>query len=450
MYEIVGIEMLRFKSNNNTPKWYFYSKKLMNFIKKIKSSELIKITSFNSLSVILKIGVGIITSKVIAIFVGPSGLALVGNFRNFVGTFEVVSTLGFPNGIVKYVAETKEKELKKYVSTSFIAVFLVSVVLSGLLFFMSGYWNELIFGSDYTFGFVFKTFAFALPWYALSLVLVSIINGLGKFGNVIYITIIGNFIGLLVSVLFIYNYQILGALLSIIITPSLLFLVSFYYINKELPLLYFIRFSYFDFKIIKNLAHYFIMAIVSGIFSSVVFLAIRKNIIATVGIKEAGYWEAITRISSNYLLFVSTILTLYFLPKLVIARNNIETKKVFWSYYKTIFPFFIIGVVILYFARFLIVKILFTQEFLPITTLFFWQLLGDLLKMASWILGYQFFAKKMTLAFILSEIGSLTILYFFSNYFVNLFGVIGVVIAHAISYFVYLVVLVVYFRKSLC
>jgi len=425
--------------------------KKMNFIKKIKSSELIKIISFNSLSVILKMGVGIITSKVIAIFVGPIGLALVGNFRNFVGTFEAISTLGFPNGIVKYVAETKEEEteLKKYVSTGFIAVFLVSMVLSGLLFFMSDYWNELVFGSDHAFSFVFKTFSFALPWYALSLILVAIINGLGKFNNVIFITIIGNFIGLLVSILFIYNYQTSGALLSIIITPSLLFLVSFYYINKELPLLHFIRFSYFDFKIIKNLTHYFIMAIVSGIFSSVVFLAIRKNIIATIGIKEAGYWEAITRISSNYLLFVSTILTLYFLPKLVIAKNNIETKKVFWSYYKSIFPFFIIGVIILYYSRFLIVKILFTDEFLPVTTIFFWQLFGDLLKMASWILAYQFFAKKMTLAFIISDLLSLVLMYFFSNYFVSLFGVVGVVMAHAITYCVYLVVLGVYFRKSL-
>ena len=78
-------------------------------------THLFKITSLNSLSVVLKLGIGLITSKVIAIFIGPSGLALVGNFRNFVGSFETIATLGFQNGIVKYIAEVKEKEteLKK-------------------------------------------------------------------------------------------------------------------------------------------------------------------------------------------------------------------------------------------------------------------------------------------------------------------------------------------------
>jgi PST family polysaccharide transporter len=76
----------------------------LDFIKKITQTNLFKITSLNSLSIVLKLGIGLITSKVIAVFVGSSGLALVGNFRNFVGSFETISTLGFQNGIIKYVS----------------------------------------------------------------------------------------------------------------------------------------------------------------------------------------------------------------------------------------------------------------------------------------------------------------------------------------------------------
>ena len=182
---------------------------------------------------------------------------------------------------------------------------------------------------------------------------------------------------------------------------------------------------------------------------SLIFLAIIKNLIACIGIQEAGYWEAITRISSYYLLFISSILTLYFLPKLAVANTNQDTKKVFWSYYKTIFPFVFIGLLIVYYSRFLIVKILFTPAFLPVTTLFFWQLVGDLLKMASWILGYQFFAKKLTTAFIITELFSLSITYFSSIFLIKTIGIQGVVMAHALTYFVYLLVLSIYFRKSL-
>jgi PST family polysaccharide transporter len=39
----------------------------------------------------------------------------------------------------------------------------------------------------------------------------------------------------------------------------------------------------------------------------------------------------------------------------------------------------------------------------------FWQLVGDVLKVASLILGYQFFAKKLTVAFIVTELLSLSI-----------------------------------------
>ncbi|MBF2708381.1 O-antigen translocase [Flavobacterium soyangense] len=423
----------------------------MKRIKKITQTNLFKITSLNSLSIVLRLFIGLITSKVLAIFVGPSGLALLGNFRNFVGSFETVSTLGFQNGIVKYVAESKEKEteLKKYVSTIIISISIASLLLSGFLFSFPDFCDELIFGFDFKYSFIFKAFAIALPWYALSLVLVSIINGLGKFKKVIYINLIGNFIGLFVSVFFVSKFQITGALLSIIITPSLLFFVSFYYTNKELSLFNLIRFRFFDFKIIKNLSHYFLMALVSGVIGSVVYIAIRKNIISNIGIQQAGYWEAISKISSYYLLFVSSILTLYFLPKLAVAKNNQETKKIFRGFYKTVLPIFIITLTVIYFSRFFIIKLLFTKEFLPVSTLFFWQLLGDVLKVASLILGYQFFAKKMTIAFIISELFSFGVLYFLSNYLIKIFGIEGIVMAQAFDNFIYFVALSIYFRKSL-
>jgi PST family polysaccharide transporter len=77
----------------------------LSFIKRIIKTDLFKITSLNSFSVLLKIGIGLITSKLLAVFVGPSGMVLVGNLRNFLTSLESISTLGFQSGIVKYVAE---------------------------------------------------------------------------------------------------------------------------------------------------------------------------------------------------------------------------------------------------------------------------------------------------------------------------------------------------------
>lgn len=423
----------------------------MELIKRITQTQLFKISSLNSVSVILKITIGLVTSKLLAVFVGPSGMALVGNLRNFLTSLESISTLGFQNGIIKYTAENgkNENQLKKIIATVFFCLLCIAIILSGVLYFFATFWNKEIFGNNFDYRIVFKALALGLPWYAISVFILAVINGLGQFKKVIWINIIGNAIGLFVSIGMILQFKTLGALLSLVISPGLMFLVTFYFINKEINFFTTIRLHQFDFQIIKNLSSYSLMALVSSVLGPLVFLAIRKNVIEIVGLVEAGFWETITRISAYYMLFVTTILSVYFLPKLSVAKNNLETKKVFWSFYKTILPVFIIGLTVIYFLRFFIVNLLFTNAFLPVTTLFFWQLTGDVLKVASLILGYQFFAKKLTVAFIMSELFSLAVLYFSSLYFINEFGIQGIVMAQAFDNFIYLMVLCVYFRKSL-
>ncbi|MBC7439687.1 MAG: oligosaccharide flippase family protein, partial [Flavobacterium sp.] len=110
-----------------------------------------KIASLNGLSIALKISIGLVTSKVIAVFVGPSGLALVGNFKNFVASIETIATLGFQNGIVKYVAENENEEskLKKTLSTLFFSITIVAICLSLILFFLADFWSSAIFGNTF-------------------------------------------------------------------------------------------------------------------------------------------------------------------------------------------------------------------------------------------------------------------------------------------------------------
>jgi len=423
----------------------------LRILKTILRTPLFKATSLNSISVLLKIGIGLITSKVLAVFIGPSGMALAGNLRNFLTSIENVATLGFQNGVVKYIVENKEDKatLQKIISTVFFSLLGVAIILSAVLFGFASYWSHEIFGDSFEYAAIFRILALVLPWYATTIFLITIINGLGKYRNVIYINIIGNLLGLLFSVLAIWYYKTFGALLSIIIPPSLLFFVVFYFINKDIHFWSTISWKTFDLQVLKNLSSYSLMALVSSVFGPLVLLAIRNNVISKLGLEQAGYWEAISRISTYYLLFISTILTVYFFPKLAFSTSHKATKNVFWSYYKGIMPLFIGALVVLYFFRFLVIRLFFTKAFLPVTDLFFWQIVGDIFKAASLLLGYQFFAKKLTVAFIVTELFSLLVMYVVSYYFIGFFGIQGIVMAHAVTYFIYLLVLGTYFRKSL-
>ena len=412
---------------------------------------LFKVTSLNSLSVIIKIAIGLITSKVIANFIGASGMALVGNFRNFTSATESIATLGFTNGIVKYVAQHFDDKtaLKKIIATSFLTLLIAGIASGLVLFFLADYWNSVVFGDNYDYAIVLKITGLALPWYGISLLLIAVINGLGKFRNVIKINIYGNIIGLIVTVFMIWQFNILGALLAIIIAPALLFFVSFFYINREINFVDSISFKLYDISLVKNLSSYSLMALVSAVFGPLVYLAIRKHLIAVSGIDSAGFWEAMTRISMYYLMFISTILSVYYLPKLSAAKTNNQSRRIFYNYFKAIMPLFIVGLVLIYMLRSLIVRILFNQDFEPVSDLFFWQLLGDIFKAASMILGFQFFAARMTTAFIVTELLSLLILYTSSIFLIDKIGVEGVVMAHALTYFVYLIVLIGFFRNKL-
>ncbi|MGL2964783.1 O-antigen translocase [Flavobacterium sp. RSB2_4_14] len=421
----------------------------MGFINEILKKELFKVMSLNGISVLIKIAIGFITSKVISVFVGPSGMALVGNLRNFITSIESIGTLGFQNGIIKYVAdyEHDKEKLKSFLGTVTVSIVFVVLLLSAIIFLTSDYLNDKIFGLGFQYQSVFKVFALCLPWYIASMVLVAVLNGYGEFRKVIRINIYGNIIGLLLSVSLIYYYHEFGALLSVIIAPAILFFITLFFVNSKL---YFLNISlnYFDFTIIKNLSEYSLMAVVSAVLGPLVYLLIRNNIILKLGYDNAGYWEAMLRISSYYFLFLSTILTVYFLPKLAKAVEVEETKKIFWSYFKGIFPIFLFGLIVLFSIRDFLIPILFAKSFQPVSLLFFWQLIGDAFKAMSLILGYQFFAKKMTKAFIMTELFSLTVLWVSSTYFISVFGIEGVVIAHTITYFVYFLTLLFYFRKS--
>ena len=422
----------------------------MKLIKSIFQNPVFKITSINSVSVLIRIFTGVISTSVVAKVLGPSGVALLDNLRNFITSLETISTLGFNNGIVKYVAQhnKNEDELKKIISTVFSTLLGASFLVAVGLFFFSTYWNKVIFGNEYDFSIVFKVTALTIPLFALNIFLIAIINGLSEFKKVIYINIAGNLLGFGFTILMILKYEINGALLAMALVPAILFVVSWFWISKSLDLKKYIKKELYDFSVIRNLSEYSLMAFVSAFCLPIIYLKIRTNAFDVVGIENAGNWSAMGRLSSFYMMFISTLLSVYFFPKLSQSQSEKETQSIFFDYYKSVIPMFLIGALLLYFLRDIFITLIYSEQFSVLSDLFLWQLAGDFFKVCSLILGYQFFAKKMTFSFLLTEIFSIAILYFSSNYLMKAYGTEGLVMAHFVTYVIYFFVLLVMFRKT--
>jgi len=423
-------------------------KRLFNYI---NSKVLVDVAGLNSANIITKIVAGLLTTKFIAVFVGAEGLALIGNLKNFLNGIQSFVTVGLYKGIVKYIGEFKEDSLKlsKTISTSYYLGFLATIIISFLCYYNPQTINNFIFPPEYNFAYVIQITALALPFYALNVFCFSIMNGFSKYKILLIINIIGQIMGLCVTLLLIYQNRIDGALVSVVIAPSLIFLITLVGILNRRNLTQSIKVSSIDFKWIKKFSPFIVMALVSGIGLPLVFILIRNYIIGAEGLKEAGFWEAMNRISSYYLMFINSLMVLYFLPRFKEIDSKKEFRKEVFSFYKKVMPIIGFGLLVIYFLRPFFVALFLTKEFNEVQELFGWQLLGDFVKILSLVIAYQFIAKKMFLHYIIIEVFLVIMLYFTSVYFVDIYGVKGANIAHFVTYLLYFGMVLLIFSSSL-
>ncbi|WP_027124601.1 O-antigen translocase [Gelidibacter mesophilus] len=417
----------------------------------ISNNLLIKIASLNSVSVITRIFAGFITSKFIAFYIGPSGLALVGNLRDFFTSLQSFSTLGFYNGIVKYVAEFKDNTVKlsQTLSTVSYSVLASSIVIGIGVFFSADYMNLILFTERNDYGYIIKIIAIGLPLYAINSIVLGYLNGLSDFKRIVAIQIFGHVFGTLLTVFLIYFRQIQGALLAVVLSEVLIFIITMTSISKNVDLFSLISFKQFKFNQLKKLGSFSIMSLFTALLAPLVMLSIRNYIIDTQSIVEAGYWEAMNRLSRYYLMFVTSLLTLYVLPRFSEIQTHREFRRELYMLFKTILPIIALMLITTYFLRHIIILLVFSEDFTPVEDLFFWQLTGDFIKVISVIIATQLLAKGMFWKYLITEGLSFATLYFASIFLIDKYGVIGATMAHFVNYVVYIILILMVFKNAL-
>ncbi|EIY9461352.1 O-antigen translocase [Vibrio vulnificus] len=414
---------------------------------------LVKTSMLNAIAVSVKMLAMLIINKVLALYVGPAGYAVVGQFQNAIQIMLSVASGAFNAGIVKYTAEyntpeDKERLIHIWRSAGSISI-ICTLVVAFVSYIGSSYWSGYFFNSpDY--GNIFKVFALTIIFFVMNNLLISILNGKKEIKSYVAVNVSGSLISVILIFILVNFYGLYGVLLSLAIYQSVTFFVSLYICYQKS----WFKFKYFLGKIDKTaflkLKNYTVMALTSAICIPLCHMAIRQYLGNNLGWDSAGYWEAMWRISSIYLMFVTSTLSFYYLPRLSELKNSSLIKKEIFKGYKYILPCTAVLSSLVYFSKGIIVPLLFSEEFYPIKELFLWQLVGDSLKIGSWIVAYTVLAKSMTKFYIISEIFSSFCFYFLTTYFTNSMGLEGVAFAYAVNYLFYWVVvfLYVFYRLS--
>ncbi|MFX4153518.1 O-antigen translocase [Aliarcobacter butzleri] len=395
---------------------------------------LIKTSVLTGISTIITVVSGFVINKVIALYIGPSGLAVVGQLQNFMSIVTTFSNGAITSGIVKYTAEYQTIEQKQKIFSSSIVISLVcSLIISIFLFGFSDYLSKLIL-KDIQYSSVFIVFGVTVFLFALNTVLMSILNGQKEIKKYILVNIFSSIFSLFFTSFLIIELNLMGALYALVVNQSVIFFVTLVFVVKS----DWFKLEYFnqglDKETLSKLSKYSLMALTSVLTVPVSHLIVRNYIGDNFGWDSAGYWQGLWYISSMYLMLVTTTLSVYYLPKLSEIQDNRELKKEILYGYKIILPIVIVVSLIIFLLKEYIIVIAFSDKFKPMMELFAWQLIGDIFKIASFVVAYYFVAKSKIQQYIFVQIFFSFLFVLLSYYFCNELGLIGVTIAYMLNY----------------
>ena len=411
--------------------------------------DLFKTSFWVALSTLIKMLASIITSKIMAIYIGPAGIALLGNFNNIVGILSAFSNGAISSGVTKYISQYESDEEKRSIVSHALKITLSCSIFLGLVvILLKDFLSNVAFGNtEYTN--VFIILGVTVVFFGLNTTITGVLNGYKYIKELILTGMLGSILSMTLAYFITIRFGLFGALINAIIAQVFIFGINTFFVNKLKLFSRSMLREKLDRPILVNLFKFTLMSVVSALVVPVSTLNIRKYVFDNFSGNEAGYVQGIWSISNTYLSIVTTTLSIYYLPTLSGIRDGVKLSAEIKNGYKFILPLAILAGVMIFIFRDLIIKILYTPEFLPMREYFTFQIIGDGLKIASWILAYLMIAKAMTKLFIITVIIFSVTYVIFSVLFMNSFGSIGVTYGYALNYFFYLILMLFLFRKIL-
>lgn len=400
----------------------------------------VRVGLLNGIAVGIRMLSALVLNKVLAISVGPSGFALIGQLQNVVNILNTFAAVSTSQGITKYTAEHQDEpqRLHAFWQTAGSVVFLTAVTTSALTIVLSP-WLAGYFLHDSTLYSVFVLLGVGLILLSLNAFLIAILTGLKDVRTYVISNISGSLLGLALIVGLTLIGGIRGALAALAVNQSLAIGVTVWLCRGRPWFKLRLLIGRFDRRVIVALSGFIAMAAASAIAGSLAQIAVRSHLIAVFGKVRAGEWEAMMRISSLYLLFFTSTLAIYYLPRVSAIRRSADLTAEVLRMCRHMLPVVAAGSLLLFLLRDVIIRLLFDPSFYGMRDLFAWQMAGDTCKALGWIFSYTMIGRAMAGWYIGSEIGFNLAWVAISFAGVAGFGFVGIGVAYAASYLLYLI-----------
>ncbi|WP_159567400.1 lipid III flippase WzxE [Budvicia diplopodorum] len=404
-------------------------------------------------STLIKIGVGLLIVKLLAVSFGPSGVGQAGNFRQLITVLGVLSGAGIFNGITRYVAQYQQEpeQLRKALGTSASIILGFSTLLAVIFLLFAEPISAALFGYA-KYQNVVRVVAFVQMGIAYANFFLAILKGYrDAAGNALGV-IGGSLFGVVgyVACYLLGGYE--GALLGLALVPALVVIPASFILwrRKTIPLHY-IK-PMWDKALASNLGKFTIMALITSVTLPVAYVMMRNLLAKNYSWDDVGIWQGVSSISDAYLQFITASFTVYLLPTLSRLTNKQDISREILRSLKFVLPAVALVSLSVWVLRDFAIWLLFSSKFVAMRDLFAWQLVGDVLKVGSYVFGYLVIAKASLRFYVLTEVSQFALLTGFSHWLIPQNGALGAAQSYMATYVIYFIlcscVFFIYRRRS--
>lgn len=190
-----------------------------------------------------------------------------------------------------------------------------------------------------------------------------------------------------------------------------------------------------------------LMAVGSLLFGRAVDYAVRAWLMAHFAPDRTDLWQAVVKLSDNYTMVVSALLSTVFYPRLAgLAAQPAQGRRYLWAIVGLLAGGLAAGLGLVYGLRDVLLPLLFAPRLLAARDLLAPQLLADWAKFISWVFLYRLLARAEPWSYLAVQAGSAALYVALLAGLLPVYGLGGAVLAQAIRYAVLLVACVLFYK----
>lgn len=341
---------------------------------------------------VINIAIGLVRTKVSAVLLGPAGVGLIGLMVSLMSTASAVSALGFGSVGTRQVAEASGKGDESAVAAARRALFWGTMGLS--LVGAGGFWllRDLLAeqvlhdpGANTKVG-----------WLAIGVALsvasgsqTALLNGLRRIGDLARLSIASGLFSTILGVGALLLMQENGLMIFVLSGPISSFILGHWFANRigklkvpATPITVLLQQW-------RSMAMLGMAFMVSGLVVTVGQLVVRTMVQRKLGAEALGHFQAAWTISMTYIGFVLGAMGTDYYPRLTAAIHDHETARRMVNE-QTEVALLLAGPVFLLMEGLApwVIHLLYARSFDDAITILRWQIMGDLLKVMSWPMGF--------------------------------------------------------------